>query len=196
MSKACKFYLNICNKQTLHNLTGVLDIGLASQHLTISELVLLNLLPSNIESYTTFAISRNPFTRMKSLFCHWSNPKDWTNENLELFCTNWPSDRQSIRHNLLSHKRCQYEFVDNYFNQDIKVQIIKLEELNLHNVIPNSTHRIKLLDEAQYRNHLPSTYADMKQNLRLSKAAAQSIRSYYAVDFDFFSYSTVHESSS
>ncbi len=92
-------------------LHGSLDVTLCAQHLTLQEIMLLDLIPrekrGNLKS---FAVCRNPYSRALSSYKHFRNGGAADPRDFERFCETW-YDESPKDHNTLAHQRQQIDFV-------------------------------------------------------------------------------------
>lgn len=94
--------------QTLH---GTLDVALCAQHVTLQEILLLNLIDKDtLKGMKRFAVFRNPYDRAISSFFHFTDRKSATRKNFESFCRNWYEEASSD-HSVLAHRRQQIDFI-------------------------------------------------------------------------------------
>ena len=200
LSKLAKIALNLDSRMRKEYLAGMIDIGLVGQHLTLTEIIHLNLI-SDFNNIKIFTIARNPFTRIKSLYCHHQKASKWSDVDLEEFCKNWKTYRTaSMRHNIIAHKRSQYDFVDNHHNQSLKVNSYKLEGLDIQEIA--NYIQLKVKTEQKFLRHGKLGVAfgyrkredeNKKKSLRLTAQSVKYVLNDYGIDFDFFSYSRDYE---
>ena len=201
LSKTGKYILNHFSKKSRMYLRGMIDYSLVGQHLTLSEISILNLI-EDLNMVDIICISRNPFSRIISLFCHHVKSTRWNNRELEDFCRYWPYHKPATdRHNILAHKRTQYEYIDNHFLGNKKISIFKLETLDI-DAIAKTYNLYTRSEKSIYRNkdsHLLSNRTNeedlKKKNLKLSPLAVQYVKAYYMIDFEKFNYSSDYEQS-
>ncbi|QNI86957.1 sulfotransferase family 2 domain-containing protein [Synechococcus sp. ROS8604] len=199
LSNVAKYILNRYSKKSKLFLRGMIDYSLVGQHLTLSEICILNLI-DNLHSKNIICICRNPYSRIISLFCHHVKPEKWNITELEHFCKYWPYHKPtSIKHNILAHKRTQYAFIDNYFLDNQKVDIYKLEDLDI-DLIANKykLHRIPetaIIPKNKLNPLNNRSYSEncKKQNLSLTPIAVKYVRDYYGIDFERFQYFTTYD---
>lgn len=170
------------SKLTLY---GVIDIGLTAQHLTYQEIELFRFLPpTELRQYFSFAIVRNPWDRAVSIYRHMRRDKTEP-ESIESF-SSFLQDfftTPHIRHNDLSFRRQQYEFVRNCDGSLSLSKIIRFE--NLSNEIPtiasrfNITGSIPWIGKQHSSLHYRQLYSDESRTL---------IERIYAKDIEIFNY--------
>jgi hypothetical protein len=114
------------DKKALPRLWGVHDMTFALQHLTYTEIELLNLLDSEVlKNAINVAIVRNPYDRAVSSFLHMGGDYSSFLDFLQNYYTSSNRD-----HNALAHKRPQVDFLRNKKGEIVVDNIIKLESLN------------------------------------------------------------------
>ena len=136
---------------------GMFEMSLVGQHLTLIEMEAFGILNCKTAQDTIFAVVRNPFTRMVSLFCHHIPPESQNQNNFDKFCEQFPIDVNSnMPHKLLAHKRNQCDFVKS-FNAEIENKVILIRFENIisdlkkfeseYNLVPHVENISKNSDE-------------------------------------------------
>jgi hypothetical protein len=114
------------DSKALPRLWGVHDLTLALQHLTYTEIELLNLMSSELLSNALkVAIVRNPYDRAVSSFLHMGKDYDSFLDFLQRYYTSPNRD-----HNALAHKRLQVDYLRDKKGDIVVDNIIKFESLN------------------------------------------------------------------
>lgn len=99
------------NRKSRESLHGALDVTLCAQHLTLQEILLLDLIQKeNLISVKIFAVFRNPVERAVSTFMHFSGNHNSTPKDFEKFCSSWYSEN-CTDHNIIAHRRQQIDYV-------------------------------------------------------------------------------------
>lgn len=119
-------------------LVGTCDVSLAAQHLTLSEIRLLGLLPERAtRPVFTFCVVRNPYARAISSVWHFRNRladryrlDDRPDAaQLEHALAAW-ADLDPADHNLRAHQRPQADFVFSRENRNAMDMTLRFERLN------------------------------------------------------------------
>ena len=122
------------NQQESYDLLkGMLDVGLVTQHLTLMEMQLFNLVPKDIGKINVFTVVRHPYSRMISLYGHHYKGANKDVDTFEKFCLEFISSDSDLntRHNIIAHQRTQSEFVrDIYGRVPGSINILRLENLS------------------------------------------------------------------
>ncbi|WP_457767529.1 sulfotransferase family 2 domain-containing protein [Cyanobium sp. ULC082] len=183
----------VANKECANskiNLRGMIDIALVGQHLTLHEIDHYRLLPCSLASTTIFCISRNPFSRIISLYCHHTHSSKWSDQDLEVFCNTWPHDRSFIRHNLISHQLRQLDYLRRHDGSFYQVKVIRFEHLEEDLSSFDKEHSLQ-------PDHYIGSALKLKQRMdnlhkpvrpKLTKHAAHLVLEHYSEDFRFFGY--------
>ena len=112
-------------------LMGTLDVALASQHLTLSEIRLLGILPREvIDKAVKFCVVRNPYDRAISSIFHFNPSLPREKPSVEQALEVWFSS-SGKDHNQLAHRRRQIDFArdtDGSINMDYLIRFERLEE--------------------------------------------------------------------
>ena len=200
LSRTGKYILNHFSKRPKRYLRGMIDYSLVGQHLTLSEISILNLV-DDLNIVDIVCISRNPFSRIISLFCHHTKSNKWNNRELEDFCRYWPSHKPvTEKHNILAHKRTQYEYIDNHFLGEKEISIFKLESLdidaiaNKYKLSRRSETSILKKKGLNALNNRTIEENSKREKLKLTPQAVRCVKAYYMIDFERFGYSSDYES--
>ena len=112
MNRAITLAQRLCtNKFSRKKLYGTHDYTLCTQHLTLQEIQLLNLIPTERwPSIKSFAVFREPLARTVSTFMHFIGNGSATSKEFERFCFSWYSEH-SNDHNIIVHRRRQIDFI-------------------------------------------------------------------------------------
>lgn len=176
------------DKKVAKRLWGTLDISLSAQHLTLQEIVLLNLIPGHAQDkVSVLAVCRNPFTRAVSLFLHLTHKKKvaCTPTNFENFLTQFmTSSPTGVSHNLIAFKRTQLAFM-RAPNGSLGVQhlvrfenlAVDLQRLQAEGVIPQGD--IPTANRAS---------RGIEAGLIYTPKARQLVEDYYREDLETFNY--------
>lgn len=195
INKGAKFLLNKSNSNLYkENFFGLLDYTFVSQHMTLCELRNINFL-NKIESSSLirFSVIRNPYSRMKSIINHWfpliskimgknniNNQDDFINA-IEIWQNLEPFD-----HNLLAHKRNQFEFLVDE-GGEIKVEnLLRFENISLdwidfcEKFKLNYNKKLNFIEDKKYLN---------TKELKYNKDSAELVYNLYKKDFKLLGYS-------
>ena len=122
------------NQQESYDLLkGMLDVGLVTQHLTLMEMQLLNLVPKDVEKINIFTVVRHPYSRMISLYGHHHKGSNKDVDTFEKFCIEFTTAESNLntRHNTMAHQRTQSDFVrDMYGRVPESIHILRLESIS------------------------------------------------------------------
>lgn len=182
------------SRQTLR---GMLDLAVVGQHLSLSEILHLGLIGSEIESYKLVVSVRNPFTRILSLYRHLVPRFERSQLGFQDFAEKWPvSYNRSDIHNIHAFKKCQTHFIrDLDGNICDRFYILRIENLSadmkkfeekagvspvLNDLSPNA-------DRLQLPNKDNRQYDDLKIDAKVMKSTLNHYRS----DFDAFGYNEI-----
>lgn len=182
-----------------NSLTGMIDVGLVAQHLTLVEMQLYGFLPPQLDDYNIFATVRNPYTRMKSIYMHMTTPRERSQEDFENFAKNWPVNvSPNMRHNILAFKRKQVDFLrDINGNITTEVYVAKVENLEEDLVAyerqlnsPNLSCKSKFLarPSTAKQHQVPRHGLDAKETIFISQAVKNRVYQNYTEDFDLLGY--------
>ena len=132
VNRAARFILNASgNKIPPRYLMGTLDVVLASQHLTLAEIRLLNLLPLKVlDSSFKFSVVRNPYDRALSSIFHFNPYLPRSVQAVEEALHEWIY-MDCRDHNVLAHRRRQIEFVrdiDGSISMDFLLRFERINE--------------------------------------------------------------------
>lgn len=183
-----------------NSLTGMIDVGLVAQHLTLVEMQLYGFLAPQLDDYNIFATVRNPYTRMKSIYMHMTSPRERSQEHFENFAKHWSVNvSPNMRHNILAFKRKQVDFLrdinGNFATEVFIARVENLEEdlaayeLRLNS--PNVPNKSKFLvspstaKQHQAASHVP----DARQTIFISQVVKNWVYQNYTEDFDLLGYS-------
>ncbi|MEO0956839.1 MAG: hypothetical protein AAFY12_17765 [Pseudomonadota bacterium] len=117
------------------HLIGTVDVALSAQHLTYIEMMMLGLLPNDINE-KSFCVVRNPFDRALSSVTHFSDAR-WIYaeseterfDGFERDLVSW-LNRPISDHNERAHRRRQIEFVKDLSGKIVIENILKFERLD------------------------------------------------------------------
>ncbi len=182
---AAKWLLNLSSDQyAKQHLGGVIDVGLCAQHLTLVEIEMLGLIPSNqFRTCTSFAVVRDPFARAVSTFKHWTPRQDWTVANFEYFCT-VGYDKLEGRHNALAHRRRQVDFIKDLSGDLAVHHLLRFESLDQD--FSQFCSTVGLVNSALPTlgsNHLGQPWATL-----YSPSAVSAIQDRFREDFELLNY--------
>lgn len=178
-----KWLLNITQRDEFRrSLFGAFDYVLCAQHLTVNEILSLNLVPyEKFRAAFKFAIVRNPYDRALSTFRHFSG----ANPDLGEFKEFWSGESvgHSLDHNFLAHMRRQSEFVLDQWGEIAVNKILRYENLAADftemceewSLIHKGLGEIRTHEKLDYR-----TFYDAE--------AAKLILKRFRQDFEFFGY--------
>lgn len=115
LNRACKYLLRqTSNPVTSRYLLGSLDYTFSAQHMTLREMTDLGFVtPQTCPGYTSFAVVRNPYDRLVSSVLHHFSGRlpEASPSGFETSLRAWldfiPTD-----HNLIAHRRGQFEFLN------------------------------------------------------------------------------------
>lgn len=132
LNALAKLILNMtADRNSRKYLYGVIDLGLTAQHLTYQEIQLLRLIPpEELNSYFSLAVVRNPWDRATSIYRHMR-----TDKKAPVSTESFLSFVQAFfgaphrRHNDLSFRRQQHEFIRNCDGRIAVTNIIRFENL-------------------------------------------------------------------
>lgn len=107
-NRAGKFILNKTrDRKAFHRIWGIWDMTLTLQHLTYTEIELLDILDQKtLNNSIKVAIVRNPFDRAVSSYKHMGKEYGSFKDFIEIYYA-----EQAINHNDLAHKRPQIDFI-------------------------------------------------------------------------------------
>ena len=110
------------------HLIGTLDLTVAAQHLTFTEIELLGVLPADqLAHCRRFCVCRNPFDRaVSSVFHFCGNPQDQS--EFERALVRW-LDRTPRDHNELAHRRTQSAYLRDSRGQTAVPHVLRFERL-------------------------------------------------------------------
>lgn len=171
---------NYDSRKRLH---GTLDVTLCAQHLTLQEILLLNLIPKKkIEGIRSFAIFRDPLERAVSTFMHFFDTQKPTPKDFEHFCTYWYVE-ECRDHNISAHRRQQIDFI---LDQRGRVGVARI--LLFYNL---SEEFSKLCSDwgLMAAGKLPHVGRQISESLIGSLYTCQAkkiIHKYFAEDIEFF----------
>jgi hypothetical protein len=181
-------------------LTGMIDVGLVAQHLTLVELQLFGFLDRDLSCKNLLATVRNPYSRMLSIFFHVTPPSHWTQKGFEDFAESWPVDvSHEMRHNVVAFKRRQVDFlrdINGVIPPNLFIARVEQLEVDLLSFVNKSISKgIELKLTSSPAVMLPkatSSYRKPKRHFKppllMSEAAKRSIINNYKADFDVFGY--------
>lgn len=184
-----------------NNLTGMIDVGLVAQHLTLVEMQLYGFLARQLDDYNIFATVRNPYTRMKSIYMHMTIPRERSQQHFENFAKNWPVNvSPSMRHNILAFKRKQVDFLrDINGNLATEVFIARVESLEedlsayeQQLSSPNFLHKSKVLaSPLAAKQHQTARHGldARREYIYISQEVKNWVYQNYKEDFDLLGYS-------
>jgi hypothetical protein len=184
-----------------NRLSGMIDIGLVAQHLTLVEMQLYGFIGLRLEDYHILATVRNPYTRMKSIYAHMTDKCERSQEHFESFVQTWPVEvSPNMRHNTLAFKRTQVDFL-----RDVKgripshIVIARVERLECDlndfeqqfdwlkvQTISTMQARSSALKEHQGQGDGLSARSD---GIYISDTVKKWVYTHYREDFDFLGYS-------
>jgi len=152
-NKASKYFLNLTkDRKSMERVWGVCDISLTLQHLTYSEIELLNILSkSELDNAIKVAIVRNPYDRAVSSYKHMGS----SFSDFEDFLNNYYKSKNR-NHNDLAHKRQQVDFLRDKKGNVVIDNIIRFESLEseMEDFLINNGVQIKSVPHIgkQHRN--------------------------------------------
>ncbi|MEA3641094.1 MAG: sulfotransferase family 2 domain-containing protein [Lamprobacter sp.] len=161
---------------------GPLDVTLCSQHLTLQEIEILQLVsyPDSLSEVRKFAVFRDPFDRIRSSYKQWNQSKDIKKRlNFEDFCCQWPTEA-STSHNLLAHRRQQIEFIRDTTG---KVGIDKLINFSK---LSEGYEVLRKEWQLQCKELTFVGKQEASENLTFTSKAEAAIRSDYSADIRLF----------
>lgn len=127
---ATAFQRMTAERRSFENLWGIVDITLTAQHLTYAEIYLLGLIECNaLERMTKLAICRNPYDRAVSTFFHMAGAYEKSSQGFEAFWRDWPEETVP-NHNVLAHRRRQWEFCVGLDGENAMDHIIHYEDIS------------------------------------------------------------------
>lgn len=165
-----------------HFLFGSALLGLSLQHFTLQEICSLNLLHGR-KPNLVFAVIRNPYTRLRSLY--FSHARNKRYPTFERFVDEWLLS-DSKTHDEYTHKRPQVHFIQNSSSVDFPIELIHFEQLeselaDLLKQIPaiQSNRPMSRRNAGKQKSSLQSLYSD---------TVLKKVRDYYAEDFETLGY--------
>lgn len=171
--------------EMVKTLCGPIDLALSGQHLTYNEIKTLHLLTEQqLREAWKFAVVRNPFTRALSTSRHFCG-RELDVVEFESFLQTWlKSDGSEYDHNVIAHKRSQFEFVSYQGAIGDDIELIRFESLEaeFNSLVAswgmefNLPHVGRLSESSNsYRN-------------RYSKRARAIVEDVFACDLEAFDY--------
>lgn len=178
-------------------LVGTVDVSLASQHLTLSEIYLLGLLPADdLRQMTKFCVVRNPYERAISSVLHFGRRRfrdlfkledKLTPSSFTYALERW-IDLEPPDHNVRAHRRPQAEYLPGPYQNMGKMDFILRFE-NLHDDFVKLCGAIGAPELS-----LPwvgrSKRAQSAYNELYTRESKGLVRRAFEVDFDVFKYPT------
>lgn len=166
------------DKKALDRLWGINDYTFALQHLTYTEIELLNLLDKKtLDNAIKVAIVRNPYERALSSFFHmgenYDNFKDFLNKHY---------NSPNRDHNALAHKRQQIDYLRDKKGDIAVDNILRLEHLNedferFKNKYKINSNKIPHIGKQKDDNVIEKYYDSESKKL---------VKILFKDDFDFF----------
>ena len=184
VNSLCKYFLNITqNRYTRKRLFGAYDYVLCAQHLTLIEILMLNLIPEGkLSSTHKFAVVRNPYDRALSTFRHFSGGSF----DLDEFKRFWDDcDGNTTKdHNVIAHMRRQKDYIIDIDGNIAVNEIIKYESLVYDYSKMCRRHGWEVNPLSEVRTHKKLDYKSLYDD-EAKLIIAERFRS----DFECFSYS-------
>ena len=183
LNLTAKFFLNKTqNHSTRSRLFGSYDYVLCAQHLTLQEIILLNLIPSaKLRRCIKFAVIRNPFTRAVSTFRHFT--KGSCVGDFISFWKEFPH-YHGVEHNRVAHMRGQVDYLRDCSGRLAVENLIRFEDLNCdysmfckkYGLVNHKLPHIGVIRDFDYRSFYNSEAKGIVSHL-------------FAEDLDTFKYS-------
>ncbi len=160
-------------------LFGILNLNFNAQHLTLMELVSLNLITEDeLKNLEIFTVVRNPIDRFKSAFL--SHNRFSKYEDINHFASSWLFEAKT-KHDEWSHCRPMYDFIDGKYIK--RVKIFKFEELDSVKTYLGNKYPIKFKQE---KINASKTVDERK--LIINPETEVLLQNYYKKDFSNFKY--------
>lgn len=160
-------------------LFGILNLNFNAQHLTLTELVSLNLITEDeLKDLEIFTVVRNPINRFKSAFL--SHNRFSKYEDINHFANTWLFEAKT-KHDEWSHCRPMSDFIQGKYNQ--RVKIFKFEELEAVTTYLNNKYSVKFKQEK-----VNASKTIDKRKLIINPETEILLQNYYKKDFSNFKY--------
>lgn len=182
---ATAFQRMTAEKSSFQNLWGIIDITLTAQHLTFAEIYLLGLIKSDdLARMTKFAVCRNPYDRAVSTFYHMANGYEKTPTGFEAFWREWP-EGPTPNHNVLAHRRGQWEFCVGLDGKNAMDHIVRYEDLS---------SEIANFSASALKTRIDLPWSGKSREVRdyrqfYNEQSRKLVLNRFERDFDFFHYS-------
>ncbi|MBC2595616.1 sulfotransferase family 2 domain-containing protein [Ruficoccus amylovorans] len=181
-NRVAKFLLNKTQNQTLRKrVFGPYDYTLSGQHLTYSEIELLNIIPPAQRARAIkFAVVRNPYSRALSTYRHFKQ-----NTDLDGFKRFWAeaSAYAGQDHNILAHLRTQKRFLIDINGHLAIEEILRFESLEQDYTQFREKHQL----QGKALKHIGAGGKINLQDFYDTEAQAL-IKTLFAEDFEQFGY--------
>lgn len=165
---------------------NLIDTTLVGIHLSYAEIYLLEILPRHVlQNSLKFAVCRNPYDRAVSQFLHVGQEYERSPAGFERFWQEW-IDADLPDHNTKALRRSQHDYCFDLAGQCAMENMIRFETLKAdfdtfcRDILKEAPQTLAHMGKAS-RSHFSEYYTPHARAL---------IRSYYAEDFEAFSYST------